>query len=298
MNGVKQSEREILDVLLKAVPGGLLAAYAEDDFPVCFVNERYLDLLGYESYEEYVTDVDGLAINSIHPEDRDKVVNLINSSCQEDNQYGIEYRIRTKYGDYIYVHDEGKKVTSIEGNDILVSILIDITEHVKEQKILAKESASDELTQIFNRRGGIRLIEKHLKTGDPYTLAIFDIDNLKLINDEYNHKAGDTALVHFVELMVAIFDTRTIFSRFGGDEFIAFIPQRLDKDFLARVLRELQEEYCSFIDENYPKSYSSVSIGCVEGNEQTTFDELYQEADALMYRIKKGGKNGCLVKEL
>ena len=52
------------------------------------------------------------------------------------------------------------------------------------------------------------------------------------------------------------------------------------------------------IEENYPDSYSSVSIGCVLGTGAVTFDVLYQSADEMMYKIKKDKKNGCSIKEL
>lgn len=298
MGEVFQSEREMVNILLKAMPGGIVAGYATAGYPICFVNDKYLEMLGYDTYEEYKKDVQGLAINSIHPDDREMVEYEINTSYQEDEQHGIEYRIKNKTGNYIYVYDVGKRVMNIGQKDMIVCVLIDMTEHVKTRMLLAKESASDELTQIFNRRGGIRIIEEHLNNEDPYTLAIFDIDNFKMINDEYNHQAGDTTLKKFTELMKQTFDKKVILARFGGDEFIAFIPKQLSIGHMTDVLQKFQNAYQQFIEENYPRSCSSVSIGCVTGKKVTTFDNLYQTADALMYQIKKNGKNGCRIEEI
>lgn len=298
MGEVFQSEREMVDILLKAMPGGIVAGYATDGYPICFVNDKYLEMLGYDTYEEYKKDVQGLAINSIHPEDREMVKHVIDTSYEEDEQHGIEYRIRNKTGNYIYVYDIGKKVMNVGQKDMIVCVLFDMTEHVETKMLLAKESVSDELTQIFNRRGGIRMIEEHLNNGELYTFAIFDIDNFKMINDEYNHQAGDIALKKFSELMSHSFDKQTILARLGGDEFIAFIPKQLSKEHMTEVLQHFQSVYKQFIEENYPRSRSSVSIGCVTGKEVTTFDQLYQTADALMYQMKKNGKNGCRIEEL
>lgn len=298
MYGVTQLEHEALDILLKAMPGGIVAGYATDGFPICFTNEKYLDLLGYENYEEYVEDINGYALNSIHPEDRKKVTKIINSSYHADEQYGIEYRIKNKAGKYIHVYDIGKKVTTINNKDVIVCVLIDMTENVRTRTMLKQESMSDELTQIYNRRGGIRKIEKHLNNDEPYTFAIFDIDNLKLLNDEYNHKAGDTALIKFAELMIDTFQEDMILLRFGGDEFISFLPKKLSKECVTDVLNELQQTYRSFVKEKYPRSCSSVSIGCITGTKPMNFDTLYEAADALMYQIKKNGKNGCMIEEI
>lgn len=293
-----KSVQTALDIICKAMPGGIVAGYATEGFPVCFVNDKYLELLGYSSYEEYAEDVQGMALYSIHPDDQAMVTEAINTCYDTNEQYGIEYRIRNKNGDYIHVYDIGKKITTLDNRDIIVCVLIDVTETVRMRKILARESSVDELTGIYNRRGGIRIMEQHLGEGYPYTFAIFDIDNLKLLNDEYNHKVGDNALKKFAELMKEIFDEKTTLSRFGGDEFISYIPKKLDKEYVKGVLAILQSAYNKFIRENYPKSKSSVSIGCVTGTKPTTFDMLYQTADELMYSIKKNGKNGCQIIEI
>ena len=294
----KKTEQTVLDIMCKAMPGGIVAGYKTEGFPICFVNDKYLELLGYSSYEEYFDDTNGMALNSIHPDDREMVIQTINTCYDAGEEYGIEYQIQSKDGRYIDVYDIGKKITTLDGRDIIVCVLVDVTETVQMRKALARESAIDELTGIYNRRGGIRIMEQHLNEGEPYAFAIFDIDNLKLLNDEYNHKVGDTALKKFAQLMKELFDDETTLSRFGGDEFISFIPKKLEPQYVETVLSNLQREYNAFIKANYPKSNSSVSIGCVTGTTPTTFDMLYQKADELMYGIKKNGKNGCRIVEL
>lgn len=294
----EKTEQTVLDIMCKSMPGGIVAGYKTEGFPICFVNDKYLELLGYSSYEEYFDDINGLALSSIHPDDREMVTQTINTCYDADEEYGIEYRIRGKDGRYIDVYDIGKKITTLDNREIIVCVLVDVTETVQMRKVLARESSMDELTGIYNRRGGIRVMEQHLNAGEPYSFAIFDIDNLKLLNDEYNHKVGDMALKKFAELMRELFDKDTTLSRFGGDEFILFIPKRLSKEYIQSVLSILQSAYNEFAKKNYPKSNSSVSIGCVTGTVPTTFDALYQKADELMYGIKKNGKNGCQIVEL
>ena len=293
-----KTEQAVVDIVMQSMPGGIIAGYVTEGFPISFVNEKYLKLLGYSSFEEYVEEVHGMAIESIHPEDRERVMDAVLNSYSSDEQYGIEYRLRQKNGNYIFVYDVGKKIIMPDQREVIVCVLVDMTETVKLRNMLAQESSCDELTGIFNRRGGIRAMEKYLVEGTPYTFALLDIDNLKQINDKYNHQAGDHALKTFSDLMKETFTERTTIARLGGDEFIAFFPRKMRRKRLEEVFGKLQAEYCSFIQEHYPESHSSASVGCVMGTKSVTFDTLYQMADELMYRIKKDRKNGCNIKEL
>ena len=132
----------------------------------------------------------------------------------------------------------------------------------------------------------------------PYSFAFFDIDNLKLLNDIYNHVAGDHALKYFSDLLLRHFDDRTVLARLGGDEFVAFFKDKLDVKCIQSTFSKLEQDYCRFIEKNYPQSDSSVSIGCVVGTKKCTFDELCRTADELMYEIKKNGKKGFKIVDL
>lgn len=297
MERAREAQR-VFDIMCQSMPGGIISGYAEPGFPIYFVNDKFLEILGYSSYEEYAQDVDGLALNGIHPEDQELVNQKIMQSCAVDMQYEIEYRIRRKNGDYLPVYDMGRKVTTPDRREIVICVLWDMTENVKLRDVLLQESIRDELTGLYNRRGGLRNMEEVLLPGASYSFAILDVDNLKLLNDLYSHQAGDHALQTFAELAKRQFGRRTLLARFGGDEFIAFVPFQLDKRFIERVFQSLQRSYCAFIEAHYPDSNSSLSIGCVTGTGTTDVNKLYQAADELMYDIKKNGKRGYKILEL
>ena len=280
------------------MPGGIIIGYAEEGYPLYFTNNQYLELLGYSSYEEYYKAADGLGTSHIHPDDIDTVNKEIMQSYGTDTQYGIEYRIRHKDGHYIPVYDIGKKMVTPDNKELIICVLYDMTEDAKQKEVLIQESRYDALTGVYNRGGGVRTIEHALKYVDAYSFAFFDIDNLKLLNDIYNHTAGDHALKYFTRLLRKYFDDRTVLSRFGGDEFVAFFKDKLDKQQIESIFSKLEQEYCSFIEQNYPKSQSSISIGCVIGTKKCAFQELCQTADELMYDIKKNGKKGYKIVEL
>lgn len=67
---------------------------------------------------------------------------------------------------------------------------------------------------------------------------------------------------------------------------------------MESIFSKLERDYCSFIENNYPKGHSSVSIGCVTGTKKCTFAQLCQITDELMYDIKKSGKRGYKIVDL
>lgn len=293
-----KTEQIVFDIMSKSMPGGIISGYVEEGFPLYFINDKYLEMLGYTSYDEYYQDANGLGINHIHPDDRELVDNEIMNSYSTDTQYGIEYRLRHKKGHYIHVYDIGKKMITPDNKEVIVCVVYDMTEDAKLKEILFKESNYDALTGLYNRGGGVRTIEHSLEDANSYSFAFFDIDNLKLINDVYNHTAGDNSLKYFAELLYKYFEDGTILTRVGGDEFVAFFKDKINSEKIESKFIILENEYCRYIEENYPKSHSSVSIGCITGTKKYSFDILYQKADKLMYEIKKHGKKGYKIVEL
>lgn len=293
-----KTDKMIYDIISKSMPGGIVIGYAEAGYPLCFANDRYLELLGYESYEEYYKEAGGLGTSHIHPDDLDMVNEQIAKSYSTDIQFGIEYQIRHKHGHYINVYDIGKKMITPDNKEIIICVLYDMTENARMKEILLHESNYDALTGIYNRGGGIKAVRGSLENANEYSFMFFDVDNLKLLNDRYSHEAGDRALRYFSELLMKYFSEETILVRMGGDEFVAFLDSSTTMQRLQRIYTILEQEYCSFIDKQYPESHSSVSIGCVIGNRKCNFEELYRMTDGLMYDIKKHGKRGYKIIEL
>lgn len=133
----------------------------------------------------------------LHPEDHDKTMEaMLNHLTGKANVYEIEYRIRCKDGSYKWYYDRGK-ITKYdeEGKPhLLAGIVFDITdskvlqtELESKNKVLAELSAIDELTQIPNYRTLIRYLESEIlmvgRTKKSLSIAIFDIDDFKVIND-------------------------------------------------------------------------------------------------------------------
>ncbi len=133
--------RQRSDLLNEAIAGGMIGGYQEPGFPFYFVNQRMLDYLGYGGETEFVADIGGLISNGIHPEERAEVARRITGQIAKSGEYTVEYRMRRKTGEYIWVHDIGRSVTAENGKPAIMSVCVDIT---------ALHTAQEDRRQLLN----------------------------------------------------------------------------------------------------------------------------------------------------
>lgn len=130
--------KNAMDLLGKNIPGGVMGGYLEPGFPLYYINDQMLKYLGY-TYEEFVRDTNGLVINGIHPEDRERVNQEVKRAFSENRQYEVQYRMLKKGGDFIYVNDIGKKVKTDDGRSACISAVRDISAEVEAERRLRLE---------------------------------------------------------------------------------------------------------------------------------------------------------------
>lgn len=138
---VESLNRQRNDLLDEATPGGMMGGYQEPGFPFYYVNQRMLDYLGYGSEAEFVSDISGLISNCIHPDDRAEADRQVAAQMAETGEYAVEYRMRKKSGDYIWVHDIGRGVTAENGKPAFISVRVDIS---------ALHTAQEDRRQMLN----------------------------------------------------------------------------------------------------------------------------------------------------
>jgi diguanylate cyclase (GGDEF)-like protein len=158
-------------------------------------------------------------------------------------------------------------------------------------------SIRDELTQLFNRRGALRLAREALAAqASCYAVILVDIDDLKGINDVYGHAAGDEFIVKVADTMRASVREKDICARMGGDEFLVFATG-CDLDASTEIARRiLGKVYAD--DDATGRSHFGVSIGiCVAQGAEATFELLYRRADEALYKAKAAGRNRFVIFE-
>lgn len=148
----------------------------------------------------------------------------------------------------------------------------------------------DVLTGISNRRFFAESLEDRVarcrRYGDNCAVLFLDVDNLKAINDEHGHAAGDALLVRMAEILKSHIRTTDVVARIGGDEFGLLLDQ-LNGDQVTDKIDSLIER---FGKENFVHGDTQLPFGaaigyCFVGPQDTT-EGLMSRADASMYRAK------------
>lgn len=157
----------------------------------------------------------------------------------------------------------------------------------------------DPLTGVSNRRGFLDRCEAERiraeRHGRPLCLLMLDADNFKAVNDTYGHDGGDAVLRAMAECFRRIIRTSDFVGRLGGEEFaVLLIETDLPGAMLmAERLREAVEGMA--VDFEGHRIAITVSIGVASVQHDTAaIDGALRDADALMYRAKRGGRN-CVV---
>ncbi|ANB61920.1 GGDEF domain-containing response regulator [Anoxybacteroides amylolyticum] len=154
----------------------------------------------------------------------------------------------------------------------------------------------DELTHVYNRKylkQAYALMQNEWKRlGEPFCLAILDLDHFKQVNDRYGHLVGDIVLRKFAELLRQGTRMSDIVVRFGGEEFvILFSKTKIQEAYeVANRLREQFERY-PFQEEGATFS-CTFSCGVVEVTDgDAPFEHWLRLADSALYEAKQKGRN-------
>ena len=153
---------------------------------------------------------------------------------------------------------------------------------------LNKRADVDMFTGLYNRSKCNQLLrETDSADGIESAFAMFDLNDLKLTNDNYGHEAGDRLILAFVEILRGEAIPGSFLGRYGGDEFIMYVLD-VDQKIMNRVMKRIEgsvEKYNSTVTS--PKiTYSAGFVLSSELEDPSTMD-LFQEADKRMYVEKK-----------
>jgi diguanylate cyclase (GGDEF)-like protein len=167
--------------------------------------------------------------------------------------------------------------------------LSNVTAHEK-LKIMAYH---DPLTGLLNRRVMHSAIKREFKRskryGSPLSVAFFDIDNLKRINDTHGHDSGDAMIKHVADILSYESRESDIITRFAGDEFVAIFPETNEND--AKNLINRIKLYCLEHPLNTEKLSIPVSISfgvsSTANKEIKSPDLLLKHADEALYKAKR-----------
>lgn len=155
---------------------------------------------------------------------------------------------------------------------------------------LLRESFVDALTSAYNRRAFAEGAGLEELRGSFGALAVFDLDNLKDVNDSHGHKYGDELLRHFASILRASLRPSDKLYRLGGDEFLLVVPRAI-APVLEKRMREVVAAAPPLV---YPESGLSVgisaSIGVADFRSVDELEAAVHVADRAMYGAKRTRK--------
>ena len=165
-----------------------------------------------------------------------------------------------------------------------------------DRHMLRELAHTDELTKLNNRRQFEYIADKKIHAWPPFQsicLLMLDVDYFKKINDTYGHDIGDQVLQKIAEIARKEMRRADILARFGGEEFVALLPETTLEDaiMIAGRLRKNIESNPISIGNDIKISFT-VSIGVSRLNsENINLHALIKEADVALYRAKQNGRN-------
>lgn len=226
-------------------------------------------------------------INTISEEEHFKEIERVQ---KEEKKY-FQFKHRLASGEIRDVEIYSGPIL-IDGKEVLYSIIHDITDKIKAEKVLKENeerlkylSFHDHLTGLYNRR----YIENEMDRLNssrllPISLIMADLDDLKIVNDNYGHKTGDRAIKDLADIIRSVIRKEDIVGRIGGDEFLIILPET-DKNTAEEVCQRIQKKV-KFHNRDQDFRFS-VSTGCAtKCNNGIGLDRVLIKADRLMYKAK------------
>jgi len=155
----------------------------------------------------------------------------------------------------------------------------------------------DPLTELPNREAynerASAEVQRWQRYGRPLTIAIFDIDHFKNINDSYGHQAGDRVIKVIGRSIAKRLREVDFFCRYGGEEFVALMPET-DSHTALVVLEKVRDAIANtaFNYKDQPISIT-LSVGLTEFKTNDSLETAFERADQALYTVKATGRNRC-----
>ena len=278
-SGVAESALRISRILdASGVPIGVFE-YLPDQKKV-FCSRSLFELLGIQETDEDYTylELEGFA----------KMMQVLGNGIRESEDVSL-YQISREHSiQYLRL-----KIVKAE-NGYQTGVLLDVTEEVEKQQRLERERDYDQLTDLYNRGAFRRSTEALLGSGklSCAALIMWDLDNLKYVNDTYGHEMGDRYIRLFADQLKRLSSLGAVVERHSGDEFMAF----LCGDSEEQIREEIRQFFCSVrgvslkVDEDYELPLRASAGVTWYPRQARDFASLTRYADFAMYMAKHSTK--------
>lgn len=231
--------------------------------------------------------------NSIHPDYRNKVKEYFQGNAEAPlESRGVNPLSKRNVCCVL----EGRRLPTQDDDGYkIIGTIKDITPFIEKEEELSGKVQIDELTGVYNREHGVKLISKALDEKNPFESCAFvllDLDDFKQINDSYGHRFGDSVLCEAGRILKEVLPTNAIIARVSGDGFALFFPNT-EKLELIKILNRLMR-YVHQVEMLDEVDYLTCSIGICYLPENTvgfSYDQVLENADWALYQAKKKGRD-------
>ncbi|HDZ46989.1 hypothetical protein LCGC14_0155220 [marine sediment metagenome] len=285
--------------VIKAAPIGICITNPSGHFEM--VNPAYCEFYGYRE-EEVLGQHFTLVVPEAH---RDQLSALHDEFMEgkETHELRQEWDVLTKNGELRTIIAEAARIEGEDGQSRKVTFIIDITQ--RKQLEVRLEQANerldhlahhDELTELFNRRAGLQRLDEEIKRceryGSTFSIAIYDLDDFKAINDTYGHSTGDTVLQQTTALVSGTLRDTDMHIRLGGEEFLIIMPGvNAEEAQLAMERVRANVAQTPFTQHQLTVTLSS-GVACYV---EASGTRLLDRADKAMYQAKQAGRNRVVI---
>ena len=173
-----------------------------------------------------------------------------------------------------------------------VSYLMNMVSCREREQMLKEEACRDYLTDLLNRRGFYTAMGALRQEDLPLACYLFDVDNLKQLNDRNGHEEGDAMLRSFAELLRRHTRSGDILCRYGGDEFVVVLRHISSVETILRKGETICREFRDSVAADGTHAACSAGIALCSFEEKPSA-KLIERADQALYRAKRENKGGC-----
>ncbi|WP_420407268.1 putative bifunctional diguanylate cyclase/phosphodiesterase [Hoeflea sp.] len=178
----------------------------------------------------------------------------------------------------------------------------DVSARIESEKRILQLARFDNLTGLPNRSWFRELVAKKISKARPdqnSALAVIDIDDFKHVNDTMGHISGDKLLSALAARLRSFASKKMLVSRFGGDEFVLFLPDVGDEADLRATMDKVVETLGGTYLIDRHKLYISLSSGVVMAKTATAqIEDMHIQADLALYEAKRRDKDrSCLFEQ-
>ncbi|MDL0367464.1 GGDEF domain-containing protein, partial [Clostridioides difficile] len=157
-------------------------------------------------------------------------------------------------------------------------------------KYFKAQNLHDGLTNVYNRKSFDIMYEKYREKDDNFALVMIDIDNFKLINDNYGHKFGDTVIKGITNTICVMLEQDDKVFRYGGEEFSVLIRNKSGEE-VADIIDSIR---VAIANKKWNDDVTvTISAGVAHVSDSK---DVLEEADKNLYKAKQLGRNKVVYK--